>query len=144
MPFQNCRRQPIAATPFNEPQGVSLCASDTGTEDLVIELDPESHFGPAFPFCRGQRAIASMGEAFGERVSWQDEDLETRVAIVTSKDTDKPVLLVEMVDHEAERFFTCVYRGFEAETLTWWRWEHEADPAQYREHCIRVTELPDF
>ena len=144
MPLQAINRQPLVATPFNEPQGVSIDASDTGTEDLVLELDPDSPFGPAFPFCRGQRAIASMGEAFGERISWLDEDLETRVAVIASPDTGKPVLLVEMADHGAGSFFTCVYRGFEAETLTWWRWENEADPTQYREHCIRVTELPDF
>lgn len=119
------------------PRGIRVDASATGTADQIVSLRAGDPFTSILEVkgLRGHPASITQGEDFGGEIAWDENVFQAQIAVVNCAKTGKPVLLMETGQ------LTCVYRGFEEATNTWWRWEHEADPTQYREHCIRVLSL---
>lgn len=116
------------------PVGMKVSAEDTLTQDWSMDI--ESTMRCLYqPLGRSVRALVVEGECYGRHIVWYDT-IEMDIAIVTNRQTGKPMLLCTSDDKTTD-----INRGFEEDTNTWWRYEHEADPAQYREHCLRVIAL---
>ena len=81
------------------------------------------------------RALVQIGECFGTRIDW-DAQRETTVVVETDA-LGYPMLSFALPSGR----FRAEYRGLESDGVTWWRHEHEADPRNYREHCLRVVAL---
>lgn len=120
-----------------EPCGLRVNPADTGNGNKTVSLKAGDPFTSMLEQkgLNGQPASIALGEDFNGEITWHDGAFETKIAIANWTKTGKPVLLMQ------NGRVTCVYRGFEEATNTWWRWEHEADPAQYREHCVRILSL---
>lgn len=97
------------------PAGIAITSADTG---------------PA-----GIRASIVDGECFGRDIVWDTAEIRT-VTVSADPKTGKPVLRYPL-----GRGLFAEYRGLEPDGITWWRHEHETDPAEYREHCLRVVAL---
>lgn len=96
------------------PIGIDLTIVDTGRE--------------------GIRAVVVEGECFGERIVWFEER-EVTLIVKTDLKTGLPMLL-ENFDGSDIWF---EHKGYEMEGRTWWRYAHEIDPREYREHCLRIV-----
>lgn len=96
------------------PTGIPLTSADTGVD--------------------GIHAVIVRGECFGTQISW---NREVEVTAIVSKDdsTGLPVLTIWHLGSEVAH----PYLGLEADGVTWWRYDHEVDPTEYREHCLRVV-----
>ena len=98
------------------PVGIVLTAADTGTG--------------------GIRASVINGECFGNDIEWFDDGkAEKTVTVTTDPKTGLPMLTYPLGDSG----LVAEYRGLEADGVTWWRYAHEVDPNEYREHCLRVV-----
>lgn len=97
--------------------GIALTATDTGAD--------------------GIQATIIHGECFGRRIEWYSDDAFVKtVTVTTDPKTGLPMLTYPLDGgHVAE------YRGLEANGITWWRYAHEVDPNEYREHCLRIAGL---
>ena len=86
----------------------------------------------------GIRVKIIDGECFGDQIVWfEDQAYEALVTVTDDPKTGLPTHLTYTYDsgHSYDK------RGFEHGTNTWWRYEHEADPREYREHCLRIVEI---
>ena len=94
--------------------------------------------GAALAGATGIRVKIIDGECFGDQIVWfEDQAYEALVTVTDDPKTGLPTHLTYTYDsgHSYDK------RGFEHGTNTWWRYEHEADPAEYREHCLRIVEI---
>lgn len=100
------------------PTGIRVTADQTGADGVLAKI--------------------VHGECFGRHIEWSDEASETTVTVSTDPTSGLPVLsypLGKTGEH------TAVYRGLEADGVTWWRYAHEVDANEYREHCLRIVAL---
>ncbi len=95
------------------PTGIHLTAADTGTQ--------------------GVRVGVVQGECFGNHIEWFDEEEATAVVSIDPA-TGSPMLSLTRGSG-----FVHEHRGYETANSTWWRYPGEADPASYREHCLRIV-----
>lgn len=95
------------------PAGIHLTPADTGTQ--------------------GVRVVVVQGECFGRHIEWFDEEEATAV-VTADPATGDPVLSLTRGSG-----FVHQKRGYETANSTWWRYAEEANPASYREHCLRIV-----
>lgn len=100
------------------PQGIILTAEDTGTEGIDV--------------------LAILGECYGDEIQWFHKTVY-RVVVKNDFVTGKPNLSYSTIDESGKKH-TFHKRGFEVATRTWWRYSHETDPNEYREHCLRILQ----
>ena len=96
------------------PSGMLLTAAETGADGIQV--------------------IMVSGECFGRHIEWFDEEQVTAI-VRTDEETGQPMLLYQYAGRESWHR----KRGFEEANNTWWRYPHEADPNEYREHCLRIV-----
>lgn len=98
------------------PDGIALTMADTGAD--------------------GIRVMVINGEAFGPHIEWdRSEGDEKLVTISKDPKTGQPMLSYPF----GTSGLRAEYRGLESDGITWWRYAHEVDPREYREHCLRVV-----
>jgi len=106
--------QVVTVVETNPVVGIPLTAADTGKD--------------------GVQVVIASGECFGTEIRWFDESTVT-ATVGTDAATGLPML--------SYRFQGGAHvhqmRGLEADGVTWWRYAHEVDPTEYREHCLRVV-----
>lgn len=95
------------------PVGMHLTPADTGTDGIAV--------------------VVVHGECFGTEIRWFDE--AGGIAVVRAGAAGLPVL--QFQPHGQSHVYD--KRGYETGTRTWWRYAEEADPASYREHCLRIV-----
>lgn len=117
------------------PVGLNLTSRDTGTQRLIYRVHPDRAYGDT-PLTQGVRARVVIGECYGSSIVWFEER-ELTLAIAVAEQGGKPILICQ---NDAGDLIS-IKHGFEPATATWWRYAHEADPREYREHCLRIVEL---
>ncbi len=100
------------------PVGIRLTADETGV--------------------RGIEVIAAIGECFGTHIVWFAEE-RLHVSVLGDVDTGAASLRFQSVSDAGLGRFVHEKRGYEIATNTWWRYPEEANPASYREHCLRIV-----
>jgi len=117
------------------PVGLDLTSRDTGTARLIYPVRPDYPYGDT-PLTQGVRARVAIGESYGDNNVWYYE-AEVLLAIAVTEQGGPPVLVFQRDAGDT----VSVKHGYEKATATWWRYSHEADPREYREHCLRIVEI---